>query len=86
MHAIYGVCYVNIFVTIIFQICQETYAQKFSFDTKALKIGPQQIISLKLPCILHWDMNHFVVLVKVNKNNVLIYDPAHPNELPDIYW
>lgn len=31
---------------------------------------------LKLPCILHWDLNHFVVLAKVGTTKVTIYDPA----------
>ena len=31
---------------------------------------------LQLPCILHWDMNHFVVLWKVRRKHVVILDPA----------
>ncbi|MBX4590323.1 hypothetical protein CF043_27035, partial [Klebsiella pneumoniae] len=30
---------------------------------------------LKLPCILHWDMNHFVVLVKRKGDKYIIHDP-----------
>ncbi|HBN1934098.1 TPA: peptidase domain-containing ABC transporter [Escherichia coli] len=30
---------------------------------------------LKLPCILHWDMNHFVVLVKRKRGKYIIHDP-----------
>lgn len=29
-----------------------------------------------LPCILHWNQNHFVVLFKINKNSFTIADPA----------
>ncbi|MGC6693434.1 cysteine peptidase family C39 domain-containing protein, partial [Burkholderia pseudomallei] len=31
---------------------------------------------LQVPCILHWDLNHFVVLRKVTKRGALIHDPA----------
>ncbi|MBS1572307.1 MAG: peptidase domain-containing ABC transporter [Bacteroidetes bacterium] len=31
---------------------------------------------VKLPCILHWNQNHFVVLYKVTKNKFIIADPA----------
>lgn len=31
---------------------------------------------LALPCILHWNMNHFVVLKKVSRNSITILDPA----------
>lgn len=31
---------------------------------------------LKLPCILHWSLNHFVVLTRVGKSKVTVLDPA----------
>ena len=31
---------------------------------------------LRLPCVLHWDHNHFVVLTRVGKRAVTIHDPA----------
>lgn len=31
---------------------------------------------LSLPAVLHWDMNHFVVLAQVRRDEVLIHDPA----------
>jgi len=31
---------------------------------------------VKLPCILHWDMNHFVVLVHATRTRLVIHDPA----------
>ena len=36
----------------------------------------EHLPKLKTPCILHWDMNHFVVLKKVNKNSVEVHDPG----------
>jgi ATP-binding cassette subfamily B protein RaxB len=29
-----------------------------------------------MPCILHWNLNHFVVLVKASKRGITILDPA----------
>ena len=43
---------------------------------RAIKLNLNNISSLKVPCILHWDLNHFVVLVKVKSNSVIIIDPA----------
>src|SRR5262245_35121568 len=31
---------------------------------------------LRLPAILHWDMNHFVVLKAVTRKGVVVHDPA----------
>ena len=44
--------------------------------TRPLKIDLPQLRDLSLPCILHWDMNHFVVLESVNRDRVVIHDPA----------
>ncbi len=32
---------------------------------------------IKLPCILHWNFNHFVVLRKISADHAVIVDPAH---------
>ena len=31
---------------------------------------------MPLPCLVHWDGNHFVVVYKVTKNKVYVADPA----------
>ncbi len=31
---------------------------------------------LQMPAILHWDMNHFVVLTRVDANKITVHDPA----------
>lgn len=53
-----------------------TIAQALSMQCRPLKLDMQHLPQLKLPCILHWDMNHFVVLKKVSSGRVLIHDPA----------
>jgi ATP-binding cassette, subfamily B, bacterial CvaB/MchF/RaxB len=44
---------------------------------RAVRAEPEQLDMLPLPAILHWDFNHFVVLVRVNAHDVSIHDPAH---------
>ena len=48
----------------------------FRLATRSLKLELEEIKFLKTPCILHWDLNHFVVLKKVYGNKVIIHDPA----------
>jgi ATP-binding cassette subfamily B protein RaxB len=36
----------------------------------------QGLDRLRLPAILHWDMNHFVVLTRVEANKITVHDPA----------
>ncbi|KQH74105.1 peptidase domain-containing ABC transporter [Xylella fastidiosa subsp. sandyi] len=51
-------------------------AQQLGFSTRPLRLDMEDLGKLKLPCILHWDLNHFVVLAKVGTTKVTIYDPA----------
>ena len=51
-------------------------AQKLKLLSRAVKLDLEDLKHLKTPCILHWDMDHFVVLKKVRGNNVTIHDPA----------
>ncbi|WP_129544802.1 peptidase domain-containing ABC transporter [Serratia sp. 1D1416] len=44
--------------------------------SRALRLDMENLKDLKTPCILHWDLNHFVVLVRVRRNTVIIHDPA----------
>jgi ATP-binding cassette subfamily B protein RaxB len=51
-------------------------AQQLGFQTRALRLELHDLGKLKLPCILHWDLNHFVVLAKVGRKSVTLLDPA----------
>jgi ATP-binding cassette subfamily B protein RaxB len=51
-------------------------AQRLGFSARPLRLDMEDLGNLKLPCILHWDLNHFVVLWKVSKAKVIILDPA----------
>ena len=49
---------------------------KLGLASRALKCPIEEVGKLALPCVLHWDLNHFVVLTGVTKNGVFINDPA----------
>ncbi|WP_045767863.1 peptidase domain-containing ABC transporter [Xanthomonas albilineans] len=51
-------------------------AQTLGFSTRPLRLDMEQLDQLALPCILHWDLSHFVVLAKVGKTKATILDPA----------
>jgi len=45
-------------------------------NARPLRAEPAHLARLALPCILHWDLNHFVVLVAVRGGKAVIHDPA----------
>ena len=51
-------------------------AERMNLASRAIRLDINEIHKLKLPAVLHWDMNHFVVLKKVSFNRVVIHDPA----------
>jgi ATP-binding cassette subfamily B protein RaxB len=46
------------------------------FSSRALRLDLDNLANLQTPCILHWDLNHFVVLKKASKDKIVIHDPA----------
>ena len=52
-------------------------AVNYGFDVKAYNMTPEAVKEkASLPCIIHWNMNHFVVLDGFRGKNVYINDPA----------
>jgi ATP-binding cassette, subfamily B, bacterial CvaB/MchF/RaxB len=51
-------------------------ADALNLVTRPVRVDIEELSELLLPCILHFDFNHFIVLEKVDKNNVLICDPS----------
>ncbi len=51
-------------------------AEQLGLTTRPLSLPLNQICSIKMPCILHWEFNHFVVLVSVNRTRAILHDPA----------
>lgn len=54
-----------------------TMASHLDLASRPLRLELEQVSELATPCILHWDLNHFVVLKRVHGRHVTIHDPAH---------
>ncbi len=50
--------------------------EQLGFTSRALRLPLEGLKQLKTPAILHWNMNHFVVLKKITKHQAIIHDPA----------
>ena len=46
------------------------------FNARPVRLELEELQQLRMPCILHWDLNHFVVLQKINGNKITLLDPA----------
>lgn len=44
--------------------------------TRALRLELDDLSKLRLPCVLHWEHNHFVVLTSVGSRSITIHDPG----------
>lgn len=51
-------------------------ASHLNFATRPLRFEMHHLPDLRLPAIVHWDMDHFVVLKKVTRNAMVVHDPA----------
>jgi len=52
-------------------------AEAVGFRTMGVRITLKQLTrEAPLPCIVHWDQDHFVVVYKARKNKVYVADPA----------
>lgn len=51
-------------------------ASDLSLTPKVLRIELEQLDKINIPAVLHWDMNHFVVLTAVNGKTATIIDPS----------
>jgi ATP-binding cassette subfamily B protein RaxB len=51
-------------------------AQRLGLSARPLRLELEELSALTLPCVLHWDLNHFVVLASVGKSRVTVLDPA----------
>ena len=51
-------------------------ADQLGFSTRALRAEIGGLGKVHLPVILHWDLNHFVVLKSIGRKTATIHDPA----------
>jgi len=58
-------------------------AQSLRLIARPLRLSLDEIAQLQLPAILHWRMNHFVVLTAIGRRRVTIHDPATGKRVVD---
>ena len=52
-------------------------AEQIGFRTLAVKVSLQKMtVDAPLPCIVHWNQAHFVVVYRIKKNQIYVADPA----------
>ena len=51
-------------------------ARHYGLTAKGYRLEPEQLRKLKFPQIIHWNLNHFVVLEGVGRRAAYINDPA----------
>jgi ATP-binding cassette subfamily B protein RaxB len=52
-------------------------AGRLGLHGRALRLDMDGLAKLQTPAILHWDLNHFVVLESVRRDSVVIADPSY---------
>ncbi|PSV09691.1 peptidase C39 [Photobacterium kishitanii] len=52
-------------------------SELLKLSARAVRLDLDELHQLSTPCILHWNLNHFVVLKSVKGNKVVIHDPAN---------
>lgn len=51
-------------------------AATLGLAARPLRLELEELSSLQTPCILHWEMSHFVVLLGTTRKGIRIFDPA----------
>jgi ATP-binding cassette, subfamily B, bacterial CvaB/MchF/RaxB len=51
-------------------------AEQLQLQSRALRLDLNDLPNLATPCILHWNLNHFVVLKSATTTHIVIHDPA----------
>ncbi|MEX2130941.1 MAG: cysteine peptidase family C39 domain-containing protein, partial [Pseudohongiellaceae bacterium] len=51
-------------------------AEGLKLQARGVRLEPEELKQLNVPAILHWDMDHFVVLKCCRRKDVVVHDPA----------
>ena len=51
-------------------------AGRLDFDTRPPRLELDELPQLKVPCNLHWNLNHFVVLKRAGRKHIELHDLA----------
>jgi len=52
-------------------------SEQLGFRSLGVKISLNRLQEVPLPCILHWNKNHYIVLYNIKKDTFNVSDPAH---------
>jgi ATP-binding cassette subfamily B protein RaxB len=52
------------------------FASRLELSARPVRLEIADLSRLRLPCILHWNFTHFVVLARVGRKRITIHDPA----------
>ncbi|CAM4499655.1 MAG: Toxin RTX-I translocation ATP-binding protein [Legionella sp.] len=50
--------------------------EKLDFTTRAIRVEVNELKLVQCPAVLHWNLNHFVVLKSVHNKYIVIHDPS----------
>lgn len=53
-----------------------TIADQLGMASRPVRLDLDELPLLNTPCILHWDLNHFVVLKSASRSSIVVHDPA----------
>ncbi|MCZ4337688.1 peptidase domain-containing ABC transporter [Shewanella colwelliana] len=53
------------------------FAEHLNLTSRPFKLDLNGLSQLKTPCVLFWNMEHYVVLKSVTKDKVILHDPAY---------
>lgn len=52
-------------------------SESLGFHSIGVQLSFNKLLDAPLPCILHWNKDHFVILYKIKKEKIYLADPAH---------
>jgi ATP-binding cassette, subfamily B, bacterial CvaB/MchF/RaxB len=51
-------------------------ADQLGFAARALRVELEALRKVRAPAILHWNLDHFVVLAETSRHGIVVHDPA----------
>ena len=51
-------------------------AETMGLTARGVQVPLEALAKLQRPAVLHWDMNHFVVLVEADAKHIIVHDPG----------
>ncbi|MBN1625973.1 MAG: peptidase domain-containing ABC transporter [Deltaproteobacteria bacterium] len=51
-------------------------AEQIGFTTRGMKLDYEKLMSVQLPCIIHWQGYHYIVVYRITEDAIWVADPA----------